>query len=121
MKRLRSHFVGALAAAAALAAGPPAAGASTASSGEFPVATGFAPYPDAAIGGNVIPGACGNAVAGENQGRTGGNDIEACVGAGLSFIGPSIGQIATVIGPTTISPAVVGGSIVSAGNVAVGP
>jgi hypothetical protein len=121
MKRLRSHFVGALAATATLAAGAPAAGASTASSDQFPGATALAPYPGTATGGNVIPGPCGNAVAGENQGRTGGNDIEACVGAGLSFIGPTIGQIATVIGPTTISPAVVGGSIVSAGNVAVVP
>jgi hypothetical protein len=43
------------------------------------------------------------------------------MGSGLSFVGPSIGQIATVIGPTIIGPAVVGNSIVSAGNVAVGP
>lgn len=121
MKRLRSHFVGALAATAAVAVGAPGASASTLTSGQFPIPTAFAPYPEAAIGGNVIPGACGNAVAGENQGRTGGNDIEACVGAGLSFIGPATGQIATVIGPTIISPAVVGGTIVSAGNVAVGP
>jgi hypothetical protein len=43
-----------------------------------------------------------------------------CLGAGLSFVGPSIGQIATVIGPTIIGPAVVGTSIQSAGNAAVG-
>jgi hypothetical protein len=39
------------------------------------------------------------------------------LGAGLSFTGPAIGQIATVIGPTIISPAVVGSPIVvSAGS-----
>ena len=121
MKRLRSHFVGALAATATLAVGAPAAGASTLPSGQLSTPTAFAPYPGTPIGAALPGGACGNAVVGEALGRTGGNDIEACVGAGLSFIGPSIGQIATVIGPTTISPAVVGGSIVSAGNVAVGP
>jgi hypothetical protein len=121
MKRLLSHLVGALAATATFAVGAPAAGASIAPSGQFALPTAFAPYPAAPIPATGVPGACGNAVVGEAQGRTGGNDIEACVGAGLSFVGPSIGQIATVIGPTTISPAVVGGSIVSAGNVAVGP
>jgi hypothetical protein len=42
------------------------------------------------------------------------------MGAGLSFVGPAIGQIATVTGPTIIGPAVIGTSVVSAGNVAVG-
>ena len=114
MKRLRSHLVGALATTAAVAAGAPAASASTLSSGAF------APYPGGAIGGNVVPGACVTAPA-EGQGRTGGNDIEVCMGTGLAFVGPASGQVATVIGPTIISPAVVGGTIVSAGNVAVGP
>jgi hypothetical protein len=45
------------------------------------------------------------------------NESQHCLGAGLSFTGPAIGQIASVIGPTIISPTVVGASIVvSAGN-----
>ena len=42
-----------------------------------------------------------------------------CAG-GLSFVGPTTGQIASVIGPTIISPAVVGNTIViaSGANVA---
>jgi hypothetical protein len=120
MKRLRSHVVGTLAATAAVAVGAPAASASTLSSGQLAIPTAFAPYPGGAIGGNVIPGACVTAPA-EGQGRTGGNDIEVCMGTGLAFVGPASGQVATVIGPTIISPAVVGGTIVSAGNVAVGP
>jgi hypothetical protein len=44
-----------------------------------------------------------------------------CAG-GLSFVGPTIGQIDSVIGPTIISPAVVGNSIsVSSGSNIVGP
>jgi hypothetical protein len=44
------------------------------------------------------------------------------VGAGVSVTGPAIGQIATVIGPTIASPAVVGTSIVvAAGNGLAGP
>jgi hypothetical protein len=43
------------------------------------------------------------------------------VGFGLSFIGPEIGQVATAIDPTIITPAFVGVSIVSGGSVAIGP
>jgi hypothetical protein len=43
-----------------------------------------------------------------------------CQGTGLSFVGPAIGQIATVIGPTIIGPAVIGNVTVSAGSSSVG-
>ena len=44
----------------------------------------------------------------EGQGGTGGTTAQACLGAGVSYVGPAIGQIATVIGPTIISPGFVG-------------
>ena len=72
--------------------------------------------------GNVggVTGPCGTAVSG-GQGPSGNTPVQVCQGGGLSFVGPDIGQIATVIGPTIISPAVVGNQIVtSAGNVAAG-
>jgi hypothetical protein len=56
----------------------------------------------------------------QGQGRTAGDATEACVGAGLSFTGPST-DVFTVIGPTIISPAVVGTTIVAGGNVAIAP
>jgi hypothetical protein len=42
------------------------------------------------------------------------------VGGGLSFIGPAVGQVASVIGPTIIGPVYIGTSIVSAGAAAGG-
>jgi hypothetical protein len=51
----------------------------------------------------------------EGQGGTAGTQPQVCMGSGLSFIGPSVGQVATVIGPTTIGPAQVN-AVVSAGN-----
>jgi hypothetical protein len=89
----RMPLVAALAATAALAVGAPAAGAE-------------------------VVGPCGTSTI-DGQGRTGGTATQMCAGAGPSFTGPSIGQIATVVGPTIVSPG--GISIVSAGNVAVGP
>jgi hypothetical protein len=41
--------------------------------------------------------------------------IASAMGTGLSFVGPAVGQIATVIGPTIIGPAVIGNVVVSAG------
>jgi hypothetical protein len=126
MMPLRTPLIAALAATAALAVGAPAAGASavpipTALAG-FPFA-GFPATPIAGLStlGTSAAGPCGAAVANEGQARTGGTSTQACVGAGLSFIGPQIGQVATVIGPTIITPAFVGVSIVSGGNVAIGP
>jgi hypothetical protein len=65
-----------------------------------------------------VSGACGIPTGAENQGGTGGTNNSDCLGAGLVFNGPQIGQIASVVGPTVIGPAVVGTSIVSAGDAA---
>ena len=56
----------------------------------------------------------------EQQGATAGTANSVCQGSGLSFIGPSVGQVATVMGPTIIGPADVGTVVVSAGDVAAG-
>jgi hypothetical protein len=112
-----------LAVTAALVIGAPAAGASTLPAWSVPtwlqggLGTGALP----AVGSADVGSPCGSATT-EGQGRTGGNDYQVCTGAGLTFIGPAVGQVATVIGPTIISPSVViGASAVSAGNVAIGP
>jgi hypothetical protein len=88
-----------LAAAAAMAIAAPVAGAST-----FPSWFGFAfPSPAAiGVGGNQI-GSAG--CVGTNRPSVGGNNgstsAQTC-GAILSFVGPQIGQIASVVGPTVI-------------------
>jgi hypothetical protein len=115
----------ALAVTAALVVGAPAAGASALPAWSSPAW----PQGTPAFGGDLpgvgnssnVGSACTSATS-DGQGRTGGTQTHVCTGAGLTFIGPAVGQIATVIGPTIISPSVVmGASVVSAGNVAIGP
>jgi hypothetical protein len=119
MTLLRIPPIAALGAAAALAIGAPAAGA------QIPTAVaGLGTTPlgslGPAVGGGVAASGCGGATGADLQGRTGGNGITVC-GSGLTFIAPSVGPISTVIGPTIITPAFVGNTvIVSAGNVALG-
>jgi hypothetical protein len=120
MPSIRRAYLAALAGCAALAVGAPIASAS-------PVPTGFGggvggPLNLGPIGNNpaVAWGPCGTPTGAEGQGGTGGTAQQSCVGAGLSYVGPAIGQIATVIGPTIISPGFVGTVIVSAGNAAAG-
>jgi hypothetical protein len=123
MIKIRGVHVATLGACAALAVGAPEASAYT-----------LPPIPTALDGlgglGNLGPignnpavaGACGTPTGAEGQGGTGGTSAQACLGAGLSFIGPQVGQIASVIGPTIISPGFVGNNIVvAAGNGAAGP
>jgi hypothetical protein len=110
--RIRRAFLAALAVTVALAVGAPAAGASPLPVAPFPVALAGAGY-------NAVAGPCGRPAA-EGQGSTAGVNAQVCQGTGLSFTGPSVGQVATVIGPTIIGPAFVGTSIVSAGSGAVG-
>ena len=124
MMLLRKRLVAALAVTATLAVGAPAAGANAISTDFFSMPTHFAGFQGTPIGALSVPvnlptGACGTTSI-EGQGRTGGSAAQACVGAGLSFIGPS-SNVSTVIGPTIITPAFVGTSIVSGGNVAIGP
>jgi hypothetical protein len=127
----RLPIVAAVAVIAALAAGAAPAGASTVPSARFAFAPGLAgaaatPLFQAlpvGIGGNApSPGGCNTPIAGEGQGATGGVQNSACMGTGLSFIGPSIGQIASVMGPTNIGATIViGTSVVAAGDVMTGP
>ena len=65
------------------------------------------------------PSACSNHSI-EGQGATAGTENKICMGGGLVFIGPSVGQVATLIGPTVIGPAQIGSAVVSAGNVVAG-
>jgi hypothetical protein len=118
MMSIRRTLFAVPAVAAALAFAVPSAGAATSPdlSGLFGVPAGvnLPGAGDSAVAG----GACGTPTGGEGQGGTGGTAAQACLGAGLSFIGPAIGQISSVIGPTIIGPAVVGTLIVSAGDAA---
>jgi hypothetical protein len=120
-------IVAALAAIAVLALGPSQASATT-----YPIAQSalpgdvasgavaplFGAVPIGVVGNAATPGACGTTTGVEGQGGTA-NENRVCMGAGLSFIGPSVGQIATVQGPTIIGTAVIGTQIVAAGDAAV--
>jgi hypothetical protein len=110
-RRIRGALLAPLAVTLALVAGAPAASASP-----FP-ATGAGLLPGA--GYNAGAGSCGRSSA-EGMGGPGDVTNQQCLGAGLVFVGPSIGQIATVIGPTIIGPANIGTSVISAGDVGVG-
>jgi hypothetical protein len=118
MTLLRRSLAAALAATVALAVGAPAAGASTAQANNFSVPIAVAPVPAV---GNTALAPCGRASGFDGQAATGEVTSQVCQGAGLSFIAPATGQIATVIGPTIISPGFVGNVIVSAGAGGVGP
>ena len=111
----------ALVAAAALAAAVPAADASTVPPATALPVGGPISFPafDAALPvGGIASGAgpCGSASATPGQGATAGTSAQVCTATGLTYIGPAIGQVATVIGPTIIGPAVVGTVVTSAGN-----
>ena len=110
----RRALASVLAVAAVLGAGAPAATAIT------PIFQGipFGGVPGDFLGGAAsIAGPCGTSVGQVDQGGTAGTITSVCAGTGLTFVAPQIGQIASVIGPTIISPAIVGNSIVvAAGN-----
>jgi hypothetical protein len=125
MRLLRIPPIAVLGAAVALAVGAPAAGAtvpipfggSIPIGGQESVGSGVGPQ---STGAGTGASGCGPSVGSELLGRTGGQDATIC-SAGLVFVGPAVGAVSSVIGPTIISPAVVGNSIiVSAGSVAVG-
>src|SRR5258705_466578 len=109
--RLRSSPRRLRALSAALAALAVAAPVSGARAGIVPGGVaqgGQANAPSGCVGSNA-PSGVGDAGATVNQ----------ICGAGLVFVGPSIGQVATAIGPTIIGSTVVAPVTVSAGPVAV--
>src|SRR5258708_17072120 len=96
-----------LAVTGVLAIGGSVAGAGAASAAGLPLFDG-------------VPGgaeACSNTNV-EGQGATAGTENKICQGSGLTFIGPSLGQAATMVGPTFVGTPLIGTSVVSAGNVA---
>jgi hypothetical protein len=96
----RTLLAGAVA-AATLAVTAPSAGA------QVPVAT---PGPGSGICGGIV----------SNPGEIRSPDVEHQQCAVLGFIGPAVGQIASVVGPTIITPAFTGTAIAAAGNVVIG-
>jgi hypothetical protein len=72
-----------------------------------------------ALNGGANAAACGISSGNEGQGGTAGTETVVCNGAGgLSFVGPQIGQVASVIGPTIIGGVVTGSVITTAGDAA---
>jgi hypothetical protein len=71
-----------------------------------------------AQGGQVAPAGCVGSNAPSGIGDAGASSNQIC-GAVLVFVGPSIGQVATSIGPTIIGSTVAAPITVSAGPVAV--
>jgi hypothetical protein len=126
MISLRVVLTPALAATIALGVAAPAASASTTPAPDLSIANRLVSSQALPwfAGGSYLPpagttsssGPCGSSIGVEGQGPTGGTTAQICAGAGLTFVGPAIGQIATVIGPTIIGPAVIGNIVVSAGN-----
>jgi hypothetical protein len=76
--------------------------------------------PVAGASASLDNGPCATGDTPSQQGATGGTTNSICQGGGVVFVGPSVGQVATVIGPTVIGPATIGNAIVSAGDVAAG-
>jgi hypothetical protein len=96
------------AATAALAVAAPVSGASAAIVPGGVAQGGQANAPSGCLGSNA-PSGVGDAGATVNQ----------ICGAGLVFVGPSIGQVATAIGPTIIGSTVAAPITVTPGPVAV--
>jgi hypothetical protein len=110
-RRLRSNprrVLALSAAIAALAVAAPVSGARAAILPGGVAQGGQANAPSGCVGSNA-PSGVGDAGATVNQ----------ICGAGLVFVGPSIGQVATAIGPTIIGSTVVAPVTVTAGAVAI--
>jgi hypothetical protein len=125
----RKVRLAAVAVLGALALAAPISGAGAATTpfppSAFPIPpAGAFPIPPVAVGGTVLsqPFTGGNAVSGcgsnraETVGATGGAEPTACF-AVLSFIGPTLGQVDSQVGPTIIGSTVLAPVTVSAGNV----
>jgi hypothetical protein len=113
--------VATVAAVAALVVGAAPASASAVTAFPWSGATPLGGGVPVGAGIGVAAGPCSTPIGASGQGATGGTASSVCMGGpGLSFVGPAIGQIATVIGPTIMGPAVIGSLAVGAGNIAIG-
>lgn len=63
---------------------------------------------------------CGLATGPHGVGATAGTTNQVCTGAGPTFIGPSLGQISSVNGPTIGAGVVIGTQVTSGGGVVAG-
>jgi hypothetical protein len=115
------RLAAAMAAIGALAVVAPGASAATTGSPVPAASTRFVPV-GFTPAGNTIAGGFGpcSRPSAEGMGGTGAADHQVCQLGGLSFIGPAVGQVATVIGPTIIGPTANLNVVVSAGAVGVG-
>jgi hypothetical protein len=104
----------------AVAVAAPVAAASASTIGVPAPARQWAGGVPGAGGAPVAAGGCGTANSLGLDAGTGGTETQICPGTGPVFVAPTIGEIATVIGPTIIGPAVIGASGVSAGSVLIG-
>ena len=129
---IRKILSAALAVGALLGATAPGASASTLPTPAFGFQSGALPSLAYAwnfpiLGQNVgavgagSGGICGSSSAsqgGGGSGNAGGTTAQVCLAPGaLSFVGPSIGQISSIVGPTIIGPASNISVIESAGSV----
>jgi hypothetical protein len=110
-RRLRSSPRRVLALSAALAALAVAAPDAGASAAILPGGVGQADQ--------IAPSGCVGSNAPSGVGDAGATDNQVC-GAALVFIGPSMGQVATAVGPTIIGSVIAAPITVSPGPVAVG-
>lgn len=132
MMLVRRILPAVLAIAALLGATAPAASASTFPTPVFGLPAGALswsgyPWSPPTLGGNLgavgagSGGLCGDSSAsqgGGGNGNAGGTANQVCLGpGGLSFVGPSIGQVSSIVGPTIIGPASNISVIQSAGSV----
>jgi hypothetical protein len=127
MRFIRRHLLAVAATMGLFAVAAPVSGASAFSwpagwpSVGTPVAWSGAGTPVGAPVLNTLGGQAGSYGCGSNtpagNGPAGGTINQACGGV-LTFIGPSVGQISSVIGPTIIGSTVLAPVTVSAGPVA---
>jgi hypothetical protein len=130
----RKVVASALAVGAALGVGVPAASASTLPMPDFTLPTAGFLFPGGTPTFPAAPGIAGQSASGNNGGAcgastanpgqlgpVGGTAAAVCLApGGLSFVGPAIGQISSIVGPTIMGPAVGVTVIQSAGNVGAG-
>jgi hypothetical protein len=118
MPHTRKRLAAPIVAIVALAIAAPSASADTTGFGFPGLAGGLVPaglFPLGPVGSATgVLGPCSHTTA-QGQGATGSASPQAC--AVLAFVGPSVGQITSVIGPRIIGPAVIGSTVVSAGQV----